>query len=120
MGPQQPFVPVNPQQPTSSAGEHQQKFPTAAPRVKPQEPPAPRVKPQEPPAPRVKPQEPAARPRETAAPAASNAAVALSFADKAEAQKLCKFAGSALSYDDTTTAVNYLEKCLRLLTTGQR
>jgi len=43
----------------------------------------------------------------------------LSYESMQEAQKLCKYAGSALQYDDTASAVNYLEKCLRLLKTGQ-
>jgi len=43
----------------------------------------------------------------------------LSFKDKAEAEKMCKFAGSSISFDDTETAINYLEKALRLLKTGK-
>ncbi|CAH1390085.1 unnamed protein product [Nezara viridula] len=37
----------------------------------------------------------------------------------AKAQKYCKFAGSALNYDDIPEAINNLEKALRLLKTGQ-
>ncbi|KAL0266483.1 UNVERIFIED_CONTAM: hypothetical protein PYX00_009004 [Menopon gallinae] len=35
-----------------------------------------------------------------------------------KAQKYCKWASSALNYDDVTTAVENLQKALRLLTTG--
>ncbi|CAL8392430.1 unnamed protein product [Arctogadus glacialis] len=35
------------------------------------------------------------------------------------AQKYCKYAGSALQYEDTATAVQNLQKALRLLTTGK-
>lgn len=35
-----------------------------------------------------------------------------------KAQKYCKWAGSALTYDDVPTAINNLEKALRLLKTG--
>lgn len=37
----------------------------------------------------------------------------------AKAQKYCKYAGSALNYDDVKSAIDNLEKALRLLTTGQ-
>lgn len=37
----------------------------------------------------------------------------------AKAQKYCKYAGSALNYDDVTSAIENLEKALHLLTTGQ-
>ncbi|XP_030380140.1 vacuolar protein sorting-associated protein VTA1 homolog [Scaptodrosophila lebanonensis] len=36
-----------------------------------------------------------------------------------KAQKYCKYAGSALNYDDVKTAVDNLQKALKLLTTGQ-
>ncbi|KAG8180468.1 hypothetical protein JTE90_002000 [Oedothorax gibbosus] len=36
-----------------------------------------------------------------------------------KAQKYCKWAGSALQYEDTPTAIENLQKALRLLTTGQ-
>lgn len=36
-----------------------------------------------------------------------------------KAQKYCKYAGSALTYDDVTTAIDNLQKALRVLTTGQ-
>lgn len=36
-----------------------------------------------------------------------------------KAQKYCKYAGSALTYDDVPTAIENLQKALRLLTTGQ-
>lgn len=35
------------------------------------------------------------------------------------AQKYCKYAGSALNYDDVKTAIENLQKALKLLTTGQ-
>ena len=37
----------------------------------------------------------------------------------AQAQKFCKYASSALTYEDIPTAVDNLQKALRLLTTGQ-
>lgn len=36
----------------------------------------------------------------------------------AKAQKYCKYAGSALNFDDVKTAIENLEKALCLLTTG--
>ncbi|XP_059612564.1 vacuolar protein sorting-associated protein VTA1 homolog [Phlebotomus argentipes] len=36
-----------------------------------------------------------------------------------KAQKYCKWAGSALTYDDISTAIDNLQKALRLLKTGQ-
>uniref|UniRef100_A0A1L8DWR8 Putative vacuolar protein n=1 Tax=Nyssomyia neivai TaxID=330878 RepID=A0A1L8DWR8_9DIPT len=36
-----------------------------------------------------------------------------------KAQKYCKWAGSALNYDDISTAIDNLQKALRLLKTGQ-
>jgi vacuolar protein sorting-associated protein VTA1 len=36
------------------------------------------------------------------------------------AQKLCKYASSALTYDDVPTAIDNLQKALRLLQTGQQ
>ncbi|XP_038078676.1 vacuolar protein sorting-associated protein VTA1 homolog [Patiria miniata] len=43
----------------------------------------------------------------------------LSTDDFGKAQKYCKYAGSSLQYDDIPTAVDYLEKALRLLKTGK-
>lgn len=37
----------------------------------------------------------------------------------AKAQKFVKYAGSALNFDDVKSAIDNLEKALRLLTTGQ-
>lgn len=37
----------------------------------------------------------------------------------AKAQKYCKFVVSALNYDDVPTAIDNLQKCLRLLQTGE-
>lgn len=39
--------------------------------------------------------------------------------DFQKAQKYCKWAGSALQYEDVPTAVENLQKAIRLLTTGQ-
>lgn len=39
--------------------------------------------------------------------------------DFQKAQKYCKWAGSALQYEDVPTAINNLQKALKLLTTGQ-
>lgn len=44
----------------------------------------------------------------------------LTAEDILKGQKYCKFATSALQYDDIHTAVDNLEKALRLLKTGQR
>lgn len=67
------------------------------------------------PAPRSQPtfQQPSEEPQSSSDPPA------ISYAAMKEAQKLCKFAGSALNYDDTPTAIGYLEKCLHILKTGQ-
>ncbi|XP_053238036.1 vacuolar protein sorting-associated protein VTA1 homolog isoform X1 [Podarcis raffonei] len=43
----------------------------------------------------------------------------LSPEDFAKAQKYCKYAGSALQYEDVSTAVQNLQKALKLLTTGR-
>lgn len=45
--------------------------------------------------------------------------VQLSTEQMTKAQKYCKWAGSALNYDDVPTAVTNLQKALRLLQTGQ-
>jgi len=45
--------------------------------------------------------------------------VALKPEDYARAMKLCKFATSALQYEDSKTAIENLTKALSLLTTGQ-
>ncbi|KAG7508252.1 hypothetical protein JOB18_007845 [Solea senegalensis] len=39
--------------------------------------------------------------------------------DFTKAQKYCKYAGSALQYEDVTTAIQNLQKALRLLTSGE-
>ncbi|KAJ4919343.1 hypothetical protein JOQ06_029545 [Pogonophryne albipinna] len=44
--------------------------------------------------------------------------VHLTADDFTKAQKLCKYAGSALQYEDVSTAVTNLQQALRLLTTG--
>ncbi|XP_049446145.1 vacuolar protein sorting-associated protein VTA1 homolog isoform X3 [Epinephelus fuscoguttatus] len=45
--------------------------------------------------------------------------VHLSPEDFTKAQKYCKYAGSALQYEDVTTAIQNLQKALKLLTTGK-
>jgi vacuolar protein sorting-associated protein VTA1 len=45
--------------------------------------------------------------------------VKLNAVQMAKAQKYCKYAGSALNYDDIPTAVANLQKALQLLQTGQ-
>ncbi|XP_041831528.1 vacuolar protein sorting-associated protein VTA1 homolog isoform X2 [Melanotaenia boesemani] len=45
--------------------------------------------------------------------------VQLTAEDFTKAQKFCKYAGSALQYEDVSTAVQNLQKALRLLTTGK-
>ncbi|XP_038672525.1 vacuolar protein sorting-associated protein VTA1 homolog isoform X2 [Scyliorhinus canicula] len=45
--------------------------------------------------------------------------VRLTPEDYARAQKYCKYAGSALQYEDVGTAVQNLQKALQLLTTGR-
>ncbi|KAM8945329.1 vacuolar protein sorting-associated protein VTA1 homolog isoform 2-T2 [Pelodytes ibericus] len=45
--------------------------------------------------------------------------VRLTPEDFARAQKYCKYAGSALQYEDVGTAVQNLQKALKLLTTGR-
>ncbi|XP_078085551.1 vacuolar protein sorting-associated protein VTA1 homolog isoform X2 [Mustelus asterias] len=45
--------------------------------------------------------------------------VRLTPEDYARAQKYCKYAGSALQYEDVGTAVENLQKALKLLTTGR-
>lgn len=61
------------------------------------------------------PQQPVAAPRSTVS---ASEGAKLGPSDFARAQKLCKFAGSAIQYEDVTTAVENLQKCLKLLTTG--
>eukprot|EP00066_Takifugu_rubripes_P020819 XP_011610085.1 PREDICTED: vacuolar protein sorting-associated protein VTA1 homolog isoform X1 [Takifugu rubripes] len=45
--------------------------------------------------------------------------VQLSAEDFTKAQKFCKYAGSALQYEDVGTAIQNLQKALKLLTTGK-
>ncbi|XP_015241786.1 PREDICTED: vacuolar protein sorting-associated protein VTA1 homolog [Cyprinodon variegatus] len=45
--------------------------------------------------------------------------VQLSPEDFTKAQKYCKYAGSALQYEDVGTAIQNLQKALKLLTTGK-
>lgn len=37
----------------------------------------------------------------------------------AKAQKYCKYAGSALNFDDVKSAIDNLERALHILTTGE-
>jgi len=53
-----------------------------------------------------------------AAAVAQGGTGALKPEDYARAMKFCKFATSALQYEDTKTAVENLTKALNLLTTG--
>ncbi|XP_040920715.1 vacuolar protein sorting-associated protein VTA1 homolog isoform X3 [Toxotes jaculatrix] len=59
---------------------------------------------------------PANTPAELPPPAGG---VHLSPEDFTKAQKYCKYAGSALQYEDVSTAVQNLQKALKLLTTGK-
>lgn len=45
--------------------------------------------------------------------------MSLNSEDLVKAQKYCKFAGSALQYEDIPTAINNLQKALSLLTSGK-
>lgn len=47
-----------------------------------------------------------------------SAGVQLSPQDYQRAMKLCKYASSALQYEDSKTAIDNLSKALNLLTTG--
>ncbi len=49
-----------------------------------------------------------------------SAGVALEPKDYQECMKFCKYAGSALQYQDSVTAIDYLTKALNLLTTGKK
>ncbi|XP_028997759.1 vacuolar protein sorting-associated protein VTA1 homolog isoform X2 [Betta splendens] len=65
---------------------------------------------------------PTPRAAPTAEPSASSqqqGGVHLSPEDFTKAQKYCKYAGSALQYEDVGTAVQNLQKALKLLTTGK-
>ncbi|CAI9729406.1 Hypothetical predicted protein [Octopus vulgaris] len=53
-------------------------------------------------------------------PPENPAGVTLTTQDYQKAMKLCKFASSALQYEDSKTAIENLQKALTLLTTGQQ
>ena len=53
-------------------------------------------------------------------PPGGAAAAKLSPEDVSRAQKLCKFASSALEYEDVTGAVDYLTQALELLQDPRR
>ncbi|CAN8018246.1 unnamed protein product [Ixodes persulcatus] len=57
-------------------------------------------------------------PRETPRHSLLSDGVSLQPDDFHKAQKYCKYAGSALQYEDVSTAIDNLQKALRLLTTG--
>jgi len=108
--PEAPHQPDNSHQPQSSY----QPDPYQQPQSSHQSDPAPQPSYQPPP------QQPAPRQPAYQEPASSGSGYpTLSFKDKAEAEKMCKFAGSSISFDDTATAIDYLEKALRLLKTGK-
>ncbi|XP_065209038.1 vacuolar protein sorting-associated protein VTA1 homolog [Planococcus citri] len=50
---------------------------------------------------------------------ASNSSLKLDSSQITKAQKFCKFASSALNYDDIPEAINNLQKALKLLQTGE-
>ncbi|GAB1603110.1 vacuolar protein sorting-associated protein VTA1 homolog [Argonauta hians] len=52
-------------------------------------------------------------------PPENPAGITLTTQDYQKAMKLCKFASSALQYEDSKTAIDNLQKALTLLTTGQ-
>lgn len=52
-------------------------------------------------------------------PAPASDSASISPEQLLKAQKLCKFAGSALQYEDIPTAITNLEQCLSLLRTGK-
>ncbi|XP_048767575.1 vacuolar protein sorting-associated protein VTA1 homolog [Ostrea edulis] len=58
-------------------------------------------------------------PQETWKPPSNPSGVKLNSEDYQRAMKLCKFASSALQYEDPTTAIDNLTKALTLLTTGK-
>ena len=49
----------------------------------------------------------------------SSSGVELEPMDYTKAQKYCKYASSALQYEDVPTAIDNLQKALRLLQTGK-
>ncbi|KAG9347536.1 hypothetical protein JZ751_005104 [Albula glossodonta] len=86
---------------------------------------APANTPAEVPAPTGDPIKPVAAPRSAPAvdPSLLNANqesdIRLTPEDFTRAQKYCKYAGSALQYEDVSTAIQNLQKALKLLTTGK-
>lgn len=52
-------------------------------------------------------------------PPACPGGISLTAEDYTRAQKYCKWAGSALQYEDAKSAIENLQKALKLLTTGQ-
>uniref|UniRef100_T1PAJ1 Vta1 n=1 Tax=Musca domestica TaxID=7370 RepID=T1PAJ1_MUSDO len=62
---------------------------------------------------------PPATPHPVYTPVAPIANIQITPEQMITAQKYCKYAGSALNYDDVKTAIVNLQKALKLLTTGQ-
>ncbi|XP_061176293.1 vacuolar protein sorting-associated protein VTA1 homolog [Saccostrea echinata] len=58
-------------------------------------------------------------PQDTWKPPSNPSGVKLKSEDYQKAQKFCKFASSALQYEDPATAIDNLTKALKLLTTGK-
>lgn len=54
----------------------------------------------------------------SATPIVANSNVVLTADQMTKAQKYCKWAGSALNYDDVKSAIENLQKALHLLSTG--
>nr|XP_022295474.1 vacuolar protein sorting-associated protein VTA1 homolog [Crassostrea virginica] len=65
------------------------------------------------------PQYSAPAPQDTWTPPSNPSGVALKTEDYQKAMKFCKYASSALQYEDPTTAIDNLTKALKLLTTGK-
>ncbi len=116
--------PPQPQPPQNWSQQPPQPQP---PQVWPQQPPqvqAPQNWPQQPPQmqPQLPPEvKPVPRPRgqSDTASAASVGRVVVGPGETAKAQKYCKFASSAMDYDDVEGAIDYLSKALNLLKTGK-
>lgn len=92
-----------------------------------QQPPQPQQPTYQPPQPTYQPPQPThqppqqthVQPTQAYVPAVAGGPVALNAQQTKQAQKYCKFAISALDYDDTNTAIMELQKALHLIQTGQ-
>lgn len=58
-------------------------------------------------------------PQDTWQPPSNPSGIALKTEDYQKAMKFCKYASSALQYEDSSTAIDNLTKALKLLTTGK-